>query len=334
MAEFPHIQAQNARCNPSHEIVDDKAVSRTLSPSVPYRLQAKADAVQLSDLAALRNTNQDFYSYAQHVRSSVLKGRAPDSDTTEMDKKNMRLLCQVENARKPDLHLHYLDFSDNVSDKMLTYCGIKKIVDDCKPGRHRFIFQNGEGAHHHYIMADIQVRDNSKKHSIVLLDSTTQTYGALDETERAFKKTFRAPVRAVMNDVQASVTDCGMFALSHALKSKDSSYIQHLHDEIDGKTSSEIEDLDVPQLPAEFKKHTQSRSRTFSNPEEEQRLGTKRVNSTQHDNAETLSERLKSYRAEQSLKLDPDPNPMRRKKRLVPPYKAFVCKKSVVPLST
>jgi hypothetical protein len=250
--------------------------ARQTPPKVPVRLQQKIDTI---DLKQIKRIDAALHDYAAKVVSDASKGWQPDRGTTQLDKKFLPLIAEMENHRVPGLDLHVFD----APGKCHSFLAQKALSGETS--NFRVAYRPSEELADHYIALDVRILAH-KPPSIILYESAM---GHLVDRMAAelCKAVPGAKIKVKLAGGQASHWDCVMFALHSAVKSF--------------KTRAEFADLihagvDVKEapMPVIFQKHRHSRDGLEGKP-----LGQAIVTKAQTGPAaETLRDRVEAFRTD------------------------------------
>jgi len=258
---------------------------RPVLPTVPERLREKILAVDLEKLKVL---DPEFHDYAKRVVAQTSSGRRPDAQTLQADIRHLPLVAAMENHRNPGLDLHAC--------RTPAEC-FRLILDKERagvPGNFRVVYSADKFGTDHHAALDVRT-EPGKPTSIIGYES------ALDGGTSFFKKDLEANVPNVRvtfvhNLIQSSEHDCVMFALNNALKAFKA------RDDFAAQAHRQNQDAGadvIPrkEVPAVFKKHSQSRDVVNESQLHAQTIVTKAKAGAA---AETLTQRIHAYRARRS----------------------------------
>lgn len=245
---------------------------------LPGRLQQKMDLVNLPQLKKL---DKDLHEYAKMATDLVKDNAGTNALLTRLDKKMLPLLADAENARHPGLNLRV--FKDPDECYKAIKAQNKQVWSSKQPMNMRVVYTPAKGMPDHHVALDVQFRPGHRP-SVVCFESALGHM--MESMAVGIKEGLRnAKLKMVPNIIQDSQWDCTMFALNNALKS-----FKH-HDEYTSRLHNGEAGV---RPPAEFMKHTQSKTRV-ENSQHQKAIVTKDKGGL---HAETLEHRNLAYRAQ------------------------------------
>ncbi|MDA8456502.1 hypothetical protein M4R22_17205 [Acidovorax sp. GBBC 3334] len=250
-------------------------------PRVPPRLLERAEAI---DLEWVKSLDASLHAYAELAIGQAERGRQPGRETTRMDILHMPLLVEMENARRPGLHLHAF------ASVQLCIAALRDHAEAARqegaaPTSMRCVVQAGKNVMHHFAL-DVRFTPDAPPSFIHYEPAASRAPGqVISETlAEAFPG---ARVALVHNPVQFSQWDCAMFSLDHVLQSFKTRerYADPIH-----AGAASPDDL---ALPVEFFKHMHSKQQMEHRPDADAIVTKVRTGAA----AETLRQRVLDYRA-------------------------------------
>lgn len=271
LASFHHQMQQSAKITRGDPLPEQLEM-------VPKRLQQKIDSVNLPQLKKL---NKDLYNYGKKATELAKAGSAANCDLMTMDIELLPLLADAENVRNPGLNLH--TFKNPQECYQAIKDQYKSVQDSKQPLNMRAIYPPVKYTTQHQIALDIQLKPGHRPSIIAIESSLSNLAGPI---KMELQGNLRgAKIQILENSIQKSQWDCSMYALSNALKSFKhfDDYTARLHNGEQG----------VP-IPAEFLKHSQSKTYIEGHPHQDS-VVTKDKGGL---HAETLLHRNLAYRVE------------------------------------